>query len=576
MTEPLIIVSPARITVSRLETLRLNDTYANAPEPPPSPEFGGIRTSPANLLYLHTLFPTAVWHDPHNRLVEARAYRFIARLRQEEPGEYERAFPFKLQPKDYQLKLFTHARRMTNIAMAPVALGVGKSKMTIDIAADKFLRDEIDILIVIAPNGVHRQWVESAIPEHMPECVKWVGAVWKPTRKTPKEIMEAPLGVRRIRVLTFNVESLSAESGKAAKEIRKLMATGRAMLVMDEAQRIKNPRAVRTKTIVKLRALAAVRVILTATPVTKGMEDIYSQYEFLDPAIIGMTNYYAFRNRYCVMMPAYRGAGVGAVKITGYKNQEELIRKIAPMSFMITPDVLGLREPRYDRFEVEPTAEQTQIYRMLKEMLIEDLRDRKIVTPANAAVRILRMQQVLCGRYYERVEVEGEEEVYAQEPRLIPSNRPEALLNLLEQHDGQAVIWARFREDIDDIVNAVGGVGRVTIYDGRTNDDERKQSVEAFKRGDIDYFVANPAAGGTGVDGLQVCQNAFYYSNSYNAETRWQSEGRTYRLGQQGSPLYVDLVVSNSVDTMILDNLKAKRDLGKAIMDNPAMLNGGL
>jgi len=576
LTEPLIIVSPARITVGRLETLRLNDTYANAPEPPPSPEFGGIRTSPANLLYLHTLFPTAVWHDPHNRLVEARAYRFIARLRQEEPGEYERSFPFKWQPKDYQLKLFTHARRMTNIALSPVALGTGKSKMTIDIAADKFLRDEIDILIVIAPNGVHRQWINTAIPTHLPECVKWVGAVWRPTRKTPKEVMEAPRGVRRLRVLTFNVESLSAEGGKAAKELRKLMATGRAMLVMDESSRIKNPRAQRTKAIVKLRALAAVRVILTGTPVTKGMEDFYTQYEFLDPAIIGMTNYYAFRNRYCVMMPAYRGAGVGAVKITGYKNQEELIRKIAPVSFMIGPEVLGLREPRYERFEVEPTAEQTQIYRMLKEMLIEDLRDKKIVTPANAAVRILRMQQVLCGRYYERVEVEGEEEVYAQEPRIIPSNRPDALLSLLEQHDGQAVIWARFKEDIDDIVAAAGTVGRVTIYDGRTDDRDREIAVESFKRGEIDYFVANPAAGGTGVDGLQVCQNAFYYSNSYNAEHRWQSEGRTYRLGQQGSPLYVDLVVPNSVDTMILDNLKAKRDLGKAIMDNPAMLNGGL
>jgi len=575
LTEPLIIVSPARITVGRLETLRLNDTYANAPEPPPSPEFGGLRTSPANLLYLHTLFPTAVWHDPHNRLVEARAYRFIARMRLEEPGDYERNFPFKLTPKDYQLKLFTHARRMTNIALSPVALGTGKSKMTIDIAADKFLRDEIDILIVVAPNGVHRQWINTAIPTHLPDCVKWVGAVWKPTRKTPKEVMELPR-VRKLRVLTFNVESLSAEGGKAAKEIRKFMATGRAMLVMDESSRIKNPRAQRTKAIVKLRALAAVRVILTGTPVTKGMEDFYTQYEFLDPAIIGMTNYYAFRNRYCVMMPAYRGAGVGAVKITGYKNQEELIRKIAPVSFMIGPEVLGLNEPRYDRFEVEATPEQVQIYRMLKEMLIEDLRDRKIVTPANAAVRILRMQQVLCGRYYERVEVNGEEEVYAQEPRIIPSNRPEALVTLLEQHDGQAVIWARFKEDINDIVEVAGAIGRVTIYDGRTDDREREIAVESFKRGEIDYFVANPAAGGTGVDGLQVCQNAFYYSNSYNAESRWQSEGRTYRLGQQGTPLYVDLVVPNSVDTMILDNLKAKRDLGKAIMDNPAMLNGGL
>lgn len=576
MTEPLISVSPTRTIVGRVETLRLNDVYQNAPEPPPGPEFGGLRTNSANLLYLHELFPAAVWHDPLNRLVEARTYRFLANLRRQEPGDYERNFPFKLAPKEYQLKLFAHARHMTNIALAPVALGTGKSKMTIDIAADKFLRDEIDGMAVIAPNGVHRQWVNSAIPTHLSDAVPRAACVWKPTRKTDPEVMAQGRGRRVFRVLTFNVESFSSDSGKASKEIKKFLRSGRMALVVDESTRIKNHKASRSKAIKKLREMAAVRVILTGTPLTKGMEDFFSQYEFLDPGIIGLTNYFAFRHRYCVTMPAYRGAALGVVKITGYKNQEELIRKIAPVSFMIGPEVLGLPPQRFERHEIEMTPEQSEIYRMLKEELIEDLRARRITRPANAAVRLLRLQQILCGRYYERIEQDGEEEVYTDVPRILPSQRPEALGNLLEQLDGQAVIWARFQEDIDDIVAVAGGLGRVAIYDGRTDDGERERAVEMFKAGEIDYFVANPAAGGTGVDGLQVCQNAIYWSNSFNAEHRWQSEGRIYRLGQIGSTLYTDIVVPRSIDTMILDNLKEKRDLGRAIMENPAMLNGGL
>lgn len=576
MTEPLIAVSPTRTMVSRVETLALQDLYYNAPEPPPSPDFGGLRTNAANLLYLHEQCPTAIWHDPHNRLVEARAYRFLANLRRQEPGEYERNFPFKLQPKEYQLKLFTHARHMTNIALAPVALGTGKTKMTLDIAADKFLRDEIDGMVVIAPNGVHRQWVNTAIPAHLSDAVPRRCQVWKPTRKVDKDILEQGRGRRVLRVLTFNVESFSSDSGKAFKLLKKLLRTGRFMLVIDESSRIKNYKAARTKALKRLRELAAVRVILTGTPVTKGMEDFFSQYEFLDPAIIGLTNFFAFRHRYCVTIPAYRGAALGVVKITGYKNQEELIRKIAPVSFMIGSDVLGLPPQRFERREVIMTPEQAEIYAMLRLELVEDLRARRITKPANAAVRLLRMQQVLCGRYYERVAVEGEEEVYAETPRILPSNRPNALADLLEEHDGQAVIWARFQEDIDDIVSVAGGMGRVAIYDGRTPDAERERAVEMFKAGDIDYFVSNPAAGGTGVDGLQVCSAAVYYSSSFNFEHRMQSEGRIFRMGQRFSTLYTDLVVPNTVDDLILKNLKDKRDLGRAIMENPAMLNGGL
>jgi SNF2 family DNA or RNA helicase len=83
----------------------------------------------------------------------------------------------------------------------------------------------------------------------------------------------------------------------------------------------------------------------------------------------------------------------------------------------------------------------------------------------------------------------------------------------------------------------------------------------------IDDFVGNPAAGGTGVDGLQASSLAVYYNNSFNAEHRWQSEGRIHRIGTTESVLYLDLVVPRSVDTLILKNLRDKNTLASSMRE---------
>ena len=565
MTDVLIKVGTAVTRVYGLPGLRTSDLYANAPEPAPQ-DWNGIRSTSANLTYLDEALPGSRWEDPQSRLMEARAMRLVEELRRNvQPGEYEAAFPFKLPPLPFQLTTFAAARHMTNIALAPVAMGTGKTKMTLDIAADKFRRNEIDCLLVIAPNGVHRQWVEAAIPQHLPDSCRRAAAVWKPTRKTPANVRH-PLTLRVLRILTFNVESFSSESGKAFKAAQEFLASGRCMLVVDESSRIKTPRAARTKAILKLRDKAAVRAILSGTPLTRGIEDLYSQYNFLDPSIIGMSNYMAFRARYCVTVPAYRGAAFGAVKIVGYKNVEELVSKIAPVSFVIPKDVLGLPEKRYEVVPVPLTDEQARIYYMLEEQLIEDLRARRITNPANAAVRLIRLQQVLSGRVYTQSDNEDEPPVAS----VVPSNRIKTLIEVLEQYDGQAVIWARFAQDIKDIREALGD--NAVTYDGSTSQADREIALTRFKTGDAAYFVGNPAAAGTGIDGLQCASMAVYYSNSFNSEQRWQSEDRIHRIGQRESTLYVDLGAPDTVDALIRKNLQAKGDLARSITENPNML----
>src|SRR5262249_22285446 len=154
--------------------------------------------------------------------------------------------------------------------------------------------------------------------------------------------------------------------------------------------------------------LAACRVILSGTPVTKGLEDFYSQFAFLNPDIIGLSTWTGFRNRYCVTVPAFRGAAMGAVKIVGYKNQEELFRRMAPVTFMVPREVLGLGDPIKLRREVTMTAEQREIYDMIADKLYSDLLAERIARPQNVLVELLRLQQVLCGwKYEEAVDEDG-------------------------------------------------------------------------------------------------------------------------------------------------------------------------
>ena len=569
-----ITVSHTLISVRGFTPLFLNDLYAEAPEPASVED--GLPASTANLLWLQDRLAGAMWVDPHRRLMEASAMRLVQTQDRPEPGAYEESFNFKMRPLPFQMKIFAAARHMTNIALAPVAMGTGKTKMTLDIAAAKFLAGEIDTLCVIAPNGVHRQWIEKAIPDHMCPDVEVASHIWKPTKNIPHHV--AARTTSRLRVMSFNVEAFSSESGKAYAAARKFLASSpNSMLVIDESSRIKSPKAVRTKTIQMLRQYSKVRAVLSGTPITRGLEDLYTQFAFLDPAIIGMSNFYSFRNRYCVTVPAFHGAGFGQVKITGYRNIEEFIGKIAPASFVVPKDVLGLPEKTYERREVSLSPEQKKLYTALRDELVADLRARNIKTPANAAVRLIRLQQLLSGYAITTTErtAENGEVIVSEVSTPVPSRRLEVLADVLNEHDGPAVIWCRFTNDIEDVASFLREDGKkVATYFGETSAADRAEAVRAFREGEIDYFVANPAAAGTGLDGLQVAQLAVYYSNTYAAESRWQSEDRIHRIGMRGHAHYVDLVVPDTVDELVLANLKAKGDLAKAIFDNPGLLEG--
>jgi hypothetical protein len=200
-------------------------------------------------------------------------------------------------------------------------------------------------------------------------------------------------------------------------------------------------------------------------------------------------------------------------------------------------------------------------YNNIKQTLLTELDDGTIVDAKSAMVAVLRLQQVVCG--YLPV---GEGEPHA----IISNERIDILRDIVEQIEGKVIVWARFIEDgrrIVEVLTKDYGKEAVALYRG--NQTAKDAAKRAFiGKSFVKFFVANPQSGGTGLDGLQkVCQHAVYYSNSFRALDRWQSEDRIDRMGMIGAASYTDIVAAKSVDRGILRNLRAKKSMSDLTLD---------
>ena len=509
-----------------------------------------------NINYLKEVFPDAVWDDRAKRLLGLDA---LAELEAEStrikklPPEAT-AFPFKTTPRDHQLKAFTWARHREYFAYF-MEMGTGKSKTLIDVIASKWSSGEIDCFLLLAPNGVHAQWLGEQIPLHMPVLVQYIGHTHRPTRKAPEELFEP---THKLRILCLNIEAMSHDSG--VRLATRFAASGRCFTAVDESTVIKTPGSKRSKATRKIGLQSAGRAILSGAPITRGIEDIYGQFLFLHEDALGFSSFYTFRNRYCDVVPAYHGAPHGVVRVTGHRNMEEFTKKVDAHSFRVTKEeCLDLPPKVYLERHVELTLQQKRIYKEITQDLYAQLEDR-LITMDSAIEQILRLQQVVCG-HLPNEEGNG----YA----VLDSNRVKDMLHWLDECGDKVVIWARFIADIDLICKALGGHNHEFVrYDGQVKQGLRDANRDRWLNDPkCRVMVANPAAAARGQN-WQIAQDVGYYSNSFDADHRWQSEDRTHRDGMKGTCTYTDFIAPG-IDRKILAALLGKKNVADAVLDDP-------
>lgn len=467
-------------------------------------------------------------------------------------------YPFKNKPYLHQAAFLQRFWEDPEVALL-ADMGTGKSFMLINNAAMLYDKGKINSMLIVAPKGVYRNWYTSEVPKHMPEHVQYTMAAWSPSpRKAEKAQMELMLNaVDTLRILVMNIEAFSTPKGLNFASV--FLRVTNAFMAIDESTTIKTPGAKRTKGIIKVGREARYRRIATGSPVTKSPLDLFSQCEFLGPNNLNYSSYYAFQNRYAVLVE--RKLPTHTFKqIVGYRHLEELQKKLNSFSFRVTKEeCLDLPDKVFVRRDIELTDEQRKAYDQMKLMALT-LIDGDMMSTNNALTQIMRLHQICCGH----VKFDDGRQVD------IPNNRVNELLATTQEVTGKIIIWANYRRDIENIKAALQkeyGMTAVATYYGDTETEERQEIVTKFQDPDSDlrFFVGNPRTGGYGLT-LTAAHTVIYYSNSFDLEVRLQSEDRAHRIGQTNKVTYIDFISPGTVDEHIVKALRNKINIASAVL----------
>jgi len=466
-------------------------------------------------------------------------------------------YKFKTKPYGHQLTALKKSSDKKVYALF-MEMGTGKTKVAIDNLAMLYDKGKINGVLIIAPKGVYKTWYSQEFPIHMPTHVHYKMVLWQATinQKQKKRLdILFKTGVE-LHVLIMNVEAFSTTKG--VEFARKFLSCHETFMVVDESTTIKNPEAKRTKNIINLAIHAKYRRILTGSPVTKSPLDLYKQCEFLDPDLLNHSSYYTFRSRYATMRSAnFNGRSVQLV--VGYKNLEELSEKLKPFSYrVLKDDCLDLPPKTYMKRIITLTPEQQKVYRQMKQMALAEM-NGKVITTMNALTQLMRLHQITCGHFK------------ADDDSIQPikNNRLSQLLEVLEELEGKAVIWAHYQFDVQTIVKAIEekyGEKSVVTYYGLTPNEIRQTNLERFQTKDETRFlVGTPQTGGYGIT-LTAASTMIYYSNGYDLEKRQQSEARIDRIGQKKPMTYIDILAEDTIDEKIVKSLRKKVNIATEIM----------
>lgn len=405
-------------------------------------------------------------------------------------------YKYKTEPFEHQIEATKFVSKDPFHFALFMEQGTGKTKTTIDILENLYLAGHIKQVLIIAPNGVHRQWGKDYVsPRDMGEIVAHgfvpsTRFVWHSNKKNVK-LLENWMhsDTDKLHYLCVNVEAFSLLT--YVPVFRNFLKKDKTFVVIDEATTIKNPDANRTdhithglsacqyigKRLKDYEPYSVGRCILTGTPEAKGPYGLWSMLEFVQKDFWEM-NYYAFKAKYGIerqvtfpgmIRPVRKSLApedfkairkkateekMSAQEIaidlsmaesdvqyildnpdvnTPYKNLNQLKQKLSTIAFTVRKqDCLDLPEKVYEVVEVPMSDEQTRLYKEIKRSAYA-LYENHLLDAANQVSIRLRLRQIAGGFFPAKYDVSEGYEQELEHVKGLPIGTPPKAVALVER-----------------------------------------------------------------------------------------------------------------------------------------------
>jgi len=336
----------------------------------------------------------------------------------------------------------------------------------------------------------------------------------------------------------YIIGSESLSSSPRVLEAFNVLLEG-SVLVVDESHMFKRVFTERTKQLLHSAWKASYRMILTGTPITNGIEDLYSQFTFLSNKILGYNHFREFSFYHLVYTDDWPR------RVVQRYNRDFIMARIAPYTFQVKKsECLDLPVKTYSTYYFDMTSKQRDRYDEAKAWILSNI-DAFTFGDTTIFKLFTACQQCVSGYY--RQHGQGDLLPIFESPE---DNPRLWILNYVIDgipEDEKVVIWCKFKHEVLDIEKQLGE--GVSLYYGDLNEQEREASLQAF-RADNRFLIATASTGGLGID-LTCANYVVFYSNTFKIAHRLQAEDRCHRIGQKVSVTYIDISCKDSVDGII-------------------------
>ncbi len=330
------------------------------------------------------------------------------------------------------------------------------------------------------------------------------------------------------------------------------------LLVLDEAQAIKNATSVQTRAVKKLKAEC--RVVLTGTPVENQLGDLWSLFDFCSPGLLGTAKQFKdYLKRIGKQSDAH-----------GYAALRKLVQPYILRRMKTDPKIApDLPEKTEVRVECGLSKRQAALYQGLVKELASQL---KSISQANQEGNI-RRRGIVLSTMMQLKQVCNHPSQMNRSDQFLPGDSgkfqqlAEICTAISEQQD-KVLVFTQFQSLCQPLSDYLASLfGRVgLVLHGATPVGKRKELVRQFQDNEaIPYFVISLKAGGTGLN-LTAASHVIHFDRWWNPAVENQATDRAFRIGQKKNVLVHKFVCRGTLEERIDDMLKSKQGLSDVIL----------
>lgn len=476
--------------------------------------------------------------------------RILERMRRPEAMDMNRPPPgLRAELRHYQKIGVEWLRFLTRLGLGPCLaddMGLGKTIQVIglllELKSDQAQGHLSGPSLLVVPASLMSNW-KAELSRFAPSLNTWIAHPSDGSVPQSETGVAAALLGRDLVITTYSMVS----------RLGWLKERKWNLVILDEAQAIKNPAARQTRDVKTLNA--AGRVAMTGTPVENRLGDLWSLFDFLNPGLLGDAK--------------------GFSRMVKAMDDGEGANPYAPLRKLVQPYIL--RRLKTDKSIIADLPEKTEMnaycllskrQAVLYQQSVGEL--ERQVTEAQGIQRrgiilafLLRFKQI-CN-HPDQWTGQG-----AYDPKSSGKfQRLGELCEELAQRQEKVLIFTQFREMTDPLAEFLGGIfGRSgLVLHGGTAVERRRGLVEQFQQEDgPPFFVLSIKAGGTGLN-LTAASHVIHFDRWWNPAVENQATDRAFRIGQKRNVFVHKFICRGTVEDRIDDLIEQKKALSRDLLE---------